>query len=65
MYALTPFDHLARAFQVAEPVLGVRRAQGGGVFLDEGLEDAVDMRANGFAISRAVVLGGQRGTGFE
>src|SRR5260370_13542826 len=50
------FDHRARTFQVAEPVLSVRRAQGSDVLFDKGLEDAVDVRANGFAISSAVAL---------
>lgn len=44
------------SFQVAEPVFSVRRAQGRDVFADKGLGDAVDVRANRFAISRAVVL---------
>jgi hypothetical protein len=34
----------------------MRRAQGRDVFLDKCLEDAIDVRANGFAIGRAVVL---------
>src|ERR1700716_3654848 len=50
------FYHRGRTFQIAKPVLGVRRAQRGNVLLDKGLEDAVDVRANGCAISRAVVL---------
>src|SRR6266851_194614 len=50
------FDHRARTFQVTEPVLSVRRAQSSDVLFDKGLEDAVDVRANGFAISSAVFL---------
>ena len=34
----------------------MRRAQCCGVLLNKGLEDAIDVRANGFAIGRAVVL---------
>ena len=50
------FDHRARTFQIAEPVLCMCRAQGRGVFLDERLKDAVDVRANRLAICRAIVL---------
>ena len=51
------FDHGARALQVAKPVLGVRRPQRRSILFDKGLEDAVDVRADSLAISRAVVLG--------
>src|SRR2546430_11284776 len=49
-------DLRARTFQIAEPVLCMCRAQGRGVFLDERLKDAVDVRANRLAICRAIVL---------
>ena len=51
-------DHLVRAFQVAEPVGGVSGAKLGAVLMDERLEDAVDMRADGRAVGGAIVIGG-------
>jgi hypothetical protein len=36
----------------------VRGAQLGAVFVDERLEDAVDVRANGRAVGGAIVIGG-------
>src|SRR5258705_13674241 len=50
------FNHRRRAFKIAEPILRVRRAQRRGVFVDEGLKDALDVGANRTAISGAVVL---------
>ena len=38
------------AFQIAKPILGVRCAQRRGIFVDEGLEDALDVSLDGRAI---------------
>ena len=53
---VNPFNHGARTFQIAEPVRGMRRAQRRGILFDKGLKNAVDVCANRFAISRAIVL---------
>ena len=54
--AVHPADHLARAFQISEPVRRVRRAQLRGVFVDEGLEDTVDVRADCRPVGCPIVI---------
>src|SRR5258706_1278502 len=54
--AFDAFDGDARTFEVAEPVFGVRRAQGRGIFVDEGLKDAPNVCFDRGAISGAIVL---------
>src|SRR6266436_3848942 len=54
--AFDAFDGDARNFEVAEPVFGVRRAQGRGILVDEGLKDAFDVCFDRGAISGAIVL---------
>src|SRR6266481_8604395 len=54
--AFDAFDGDARTFEVAEPVFGVRRAQRRGIFVDEGLKDALDVCFDRGAISGAIVL---------
>src|SRR5258705_4186474 len=48
------FNHRTRAFEIAEPIFRVRRAQRRGVFVDEGLKDALDVGANRTAISCSI-----------
>src|SRR5258705_10352707 len=50
------FNHLRRAFQIAEPIFRVRGAQRRTVFVDERLKDALDVGANRIAISSTIVL---------
>src|SRR5439155_21240289 len=48
-------DHLAEALEVPEPVLGVRGAELSAVLVDECLEDAIDVGADGRAVGGAIV----------
>src|SRR5258708_37406492 len=50
------FNRDARAFEVAEPVFSVRRTQRRGIFVDEGLNDALDVCFDRGAISGSIVL---------
>src|SRR6266403_1987738 len=54
--AVDAFDGDARTFEVAEPVFCVRRTQGRGIFVDEGLKDALDVCFDRGAICGAIVL---------
>src|ERR1017187_3569888 len=55
-----PANHLRGAIQKATPVFVVGRAQRREIFVNEGLVDAIDVRADRFAIGSAVVFGASR-----
>src|SRR5690348_3418024 len=50
-------NHLARAGQIAAPVLRMRGLQRRTVLVDEGLVDALNVSANRGAVGRAIVVG--------
>src|SRR2546421_10297858 len=54
--AANSFNHFARAFEIAKPILGMCRPQLRKVFVDESLKDAFDMRFDRGAIGCAIIL---------